>query len=186
MALHSLLRVPVLRAFARPACIWKSADDAANDILLPSATTSDVSSPLTKLSSSFFIAVARTPNESGPSLLASGSLVAFLLKLPSVPEIVGQLENLITYASTASAEAMTLELANGLAQPLALRPLGAHHRLQKTGIIRAGHRLARLPRQWITDVRSLRPFCATPSQLVAVGTAVARGSCTRRQSSPSS
>ena len=45
------------------------------------------------------------------------------------------------------AEAMTLELPDDLAQPLALQPLGDQHRLEQAGIVGQGIGCARSPAQ---------------------------------------
>ncbi|MFK4492347.1 hypothetical protein ABIA45_007425 [Bradyrhizobium sp. USDA 336] len=89
------------------------------------------------------------------------------------------------------AKAMTLQLLDDLAQPLALVPLGKQHRLQRLGIIRKviAHRqiraYSRLPDDVLDAPDSLRRSAAH-NYPACVGTTVSRDVWTRRQSSPSS
>ena len=71
-----------------------------------------------------------------------------------------QLELFLGQGLGPAAKAMTLQLLDDLAQPLALRPLGQHHRLEQVGIWPSSSRLATsttpLPSQKISFTRSAR------------------------------
>ena len=96
-----------------------------------------------------------------------------------------KLELVLGQALGPPTEAMALELANDLAQPLALAARRSPSPSEDRDH-RAGHRLARSSRQWITDVRSLRPVCAIRVNPSLSAPPSRAASCTRRQSSPSS
>jgi hypothetical protein len=74
-------------------------------------------------------------------------------------------------------EAMTLELPDDLAQPIALHPLGDQHRLEQARIVRQGIGLHTHPRSESQPLTSCERFDAVRyDQLAAVGTTVRRGS----------